>query len=168
MSTVHWRTPKGKVSDVHSTVRDNMQEMGPPCQQEANCCLFAFSFPRMWILPSSRELGGGGEIGMLVGGKLQRGRRREGKFVIIAYTNEELITQQPAAQTVLLEAECRGQHQWDVWRFGCWRDGPKSVAVKENQQLMAPYIVVCNSITLKPQKTGIFISDEPELRGPQH
>ena len=46
----------------------------------------------------------------------QRDRERKGKgkqdceIVIIAYTNEKLITPQLAAQTVLLEAERRGQH----------------------------------------------------------
>lgn len=46
----------------------------------------------------------------------QRGRERRGrckqdcKIVIIAYTNEKLITPQLAEQTVLLKAGRRGQH----------------------------------------------------------
>lgn len=51
-----------------------------------------------------------------MGGEIEREREtgRKGKqdfeIVIIAYTNEKLITPQLAAQTVLLEAERRGQH----------------------------------------------------------
>ena len=40
----------------------------------------------------------------------ERGGRQDCKIVIIAHTNEELITPQLAAQTVLLMLVCRGQH----------------------------------------------------------
>lgn len=51
-------------------------------------------------------------------------RKRKGKqdceIDIIAYTNEKLITPQLAVQTVLLEAERRGQHAASVKLRGIW------------------------------------------------
>lgn len=50
----------------------------------------------------------------------ERERKQDCKIVIIAYTNDKLITPQLAVQTVLLEAECRGQHAASVRPGGVW------------------------------------------------
>lgn len=64
--------------------------------------------------------------------------RKKGKqdceIVIIAYTNEKLITPQLAAQAVLVEAERRGQHAASVRLGGVWGFG-----ADEMDQIQEPW-----------------------------
>lgn len=99
------------------------------------------------MLPSSVAFvvvvrwGGGGDVKRHTSSKAEKERegKQDSKIVIIAYTNEKLITLQLAAQTVLLQTECRGQHVASLRLGGIGgsgrADGPKTITTEENQQL---------------------------------